>query len=69
MTTTTQTLSEKITAAFRTEYAFAAEEAESDDERANALMSARAKASELIPVGTTGQFDDSDLSFLEDITE
>jgi hypothetical protein len=59
------TLDEIITTAFRTEYAFGVEIAQSDDERANALETAREYAAAQIPDGREGIFDDSTLSFRE----
>jgi hypothetical protein len=67
-TMTTQTMEEQVTAAFRAEYAAAAELATTDDERANALETARERAAALIPEGRFGSFDDADLSFREDST-
>ena len=66
--TTTQTMDETVTAAFRTEYAHLVEGCTSDEERANALETARERASELVPEGRFGSFDDETLSFREDST-
>lgn len=65
---TKQTMEEQVTAAFRGEYAMLVEGLTAEDERVNALETARERAAALIPEGRFGSFDDEMLIFAEDPT-